>query len=138
MDFRKTDTLTIEINDKQADNLSSKTKIEKMLKSPDVLGFDIYSDDKHIGFAMLKEFEKGKFFLWDYVIVFELQNKGFGTKALRELIELLKKDYGAKLLTTTYKFGNNIAKRLYEKIGFVETDIVDDGDVHEVNMKLEL
>lgn len=138
MDFRKTNVLTIEINAQQADNLSSKTKIENMLKSPDVLGFDIYSDDRHIGFAMLKEFEKGKFFLWDYVIAFNLQNKGLGTTALKKLIELLKKDYAAKVLTTTYKFGNNIAKRLYEKIGFVETDIVDDGDVHEVNMKLDL
>lgn len=138
MDFRPTKILQIEIHPKQAHNLSSKSKIEKMLGESDVLGFDIFDSNTFVGFAMLKEFEKGKFFLWDYVIEYNLQNKGYGTKALQELIKLLQENYDCKLMTTTYKYGNNPAKRLYEKLGFVETDIVNDGDVHEVNMVLNL
>ena len=138
MEFRLTKVLTIEINPTQAHNLSSKSKIEKMLGESDVFGFDIYDGDLFIGFAMFKEFEKGKFFLWDYVIEYRLQNKGYGTKALNELIKFLQTNYSCNLMTTTYKMGNSPAKHLYEKLGFVETDIVDDGDVHEVNMALQM
>lgn len=138
IEFRKTEDLKIEIKSEQACNLSAKSKIEKMLKEKNVFGFDIYMDDILIGFAMLKKFGKNKYFLWDYLIDYKFQNKGIGTQALGELINLLKKQYDCKVVTTTYKFGNTPAKHLYEKLGFVETDIVDEDDVHEVNMKLKL
>ena len=37
-------------------------------------------------------------------------------------------------ITTTYIYGNDHAKHIYEKVGFVETDVVDEPDCHEVNM----
>lgn len=138
MEFKKTKKLEIEIKEEQAHNLSSKEKIQKMLKQKDVLGFNIYCEHNLIGFAMLKKFDEGKFFLWDYVIDFEHQNKGLGTKALKELILLLEKQYNCSVLTTTYKCGNEQAKRVYEKLGFIQTDEVHDGDIHEVNMILNL
>lgn len=48
---------------------------------------------------------------------------------------MLKKEYGVKKMTTTYLWGNEHAKHVYEKVGFVETDVVDEPDCHEVNMK---
>ena len=36
--------------------------------------------------------------------------------------------------TTTYIWGNDHARHLYERIGFTETDVVDEPDCHEVNM----
>ena len=36
-------------------------------------------------------------------------------------------------MTTTYLFGNVHAKHVYEKVGFVETDVVDEDDIYEVN-----
>ena len=138
MEFIRVNSLNIKINEAQAKNLSNESKIKKMLQEKNVLGFDIYCDKQLIGFAMLKEFEKHKYFLWDYYIDYDYQNKGFGTKALQELIDMLKKNYHCNVVTTTYKFGNLPAKRLYEKIGFIETDIVDEEEVHEVNMRLDL
>ena len=41
-------------------------------------------------------------------------------------------------MTTTYVFGNVYAKRMYESVGFVETDVVDEPDCHEVNMRYEV
>ena len=54
------------------------------------------------------------------------------------LINMLKKEYGAKRLTTTYIWGNEHAKHVYEKVGFVKTSVVDEHDCHEVNMKVVL
>ena len=73
----------------------------------------------------------------NYAIDFRYQNQGFGFKALKELIEFLKTEYDCKLITTTYKIGNEIACGLYKKVGFKERDVVDDGDIKEVNMQLE-
>jgi len=138
MEFRKTNILQLNLKKEQAQNLSPKSKIKQMLKQKDVLAFNIYDNDTLIGFAMLKEFDKNKFFLWDYIIEYNYQNKGFGTMALKELINLLKTKYNCKIITTTYKFGNLPAKRLYEKLGFIETSIVDTKEVHEINMMLQL
>ena len=38
-------------------------------------------------------------------------------------------------MTTTYIWGNEQAKHVYEKVGFVETSVVDEPNCHEVNMK---
>lgn len=46
----------------------------------------------------------------------------------------MRREFGMNVMTTTYIWGNNVAKSLYESIGFVETDVVDEPDCHEVNM----
>lgn len=47
-------------------------------------------------------------------------------------------NYNMKLMTTTYTVGNNQAKHLYEKIGFIETSVVDEKNCHEVNMTYKI
>ena len=83
---------------------------------------------------MLREFKRGCFFLWDFAIDSKFQNKGLGAKALTELVLFMKKNYNMKIMTTTYIKGNNHAKYIYEKVGFKETDVVDEPDCKEVNM----
>ena len=42
--------------------------------------------------------------------------------------------YAVKEFTTTYVWGNEIARRLYASVGFAETDVVEEEDYKEVNM----
>ena len=83
---------------------------------------------------MVRKFDEGAYFLWDYAIDYKYQNQNYGTIALAEFICFMNETYNLMKMTTTYIFGNTHAKHFYEKIGFVETDIVDEGDCHEVNM----
>ena len=46
----------------------------------------------------------------------------------------MKEKYGMEEITTTYIWGNEHAKHIYEKVGFTETDVVDEEGCHEVNM----
>lgn len=124
----------IELSDEQRKQLSSKEKIEVALKDKNIFSFNIYEQDNLIGFAMLRKYSDIGYFLWNYAIDIKYQNKGYGTKALLFLIEYFETKYNALELTTTYTFGNEIAKHVYEKIGFIETDIVDEDGIHEVNM----
>lgn len=136
--FIPTKQMNVKLKRTQYSQLSSMDKIKKVIHNDDVIAFDIIDDQNIIGFAMLQKFDDTKFFLWDYAIDVNFQNKGYGTRALIELISFLKTNYNCTLITTTYKFNNNIAKRLYENIGFRETDVVYENNVHEVNMELEV
>lgn len=127
-------TFEIELSDEQRKQLSSKEKIEVALKDKNIFSFNIYEQDNLIGFAMLRKYSDIGYFLWNYAIDIKYQNQGYGTKALLFLIDYFETKYNALELTTTYTFGNEIAKHLYEKIGFIEADIVDEDGIHEVNM----
>ena len=134
MKLIKTIKFQIELSDEQRKQLSSKEKIEVALNDKKIFSFEIYEQDNLIGFAMLRKYSDMGYFLWNYAIDIRYQNKGYGTKALLFLIDYFETKYNALEITTTYTYGNEIAKHIYEKIGFVETDIVDEDGIHEVNM----
>ena len=136
MIFIKSKEMKINLTSTQSEMLSTKEDIIKIIKdNPDtVKAFDIYDNDELIGFVLVYEFEKNKYFLWEYAIDIKYQNQGKGTQALIDFINYLKENFAAKEFTTTYIFGNDVAKHVYEKIGFIETDVVDEPDCHEVNM----
>ena len=136
MTFTRSTEMKISLMPEQAEMLSTKEDIKKIIKdNPDtVMAFDIYDGNDLIGFVLVHRFEKQKYFLWEYAIDVRHQNKHKATKALSEFIGFLKAHYNAREITTTYIYGNNRAKHVYEKVGFVETDVVDEPDCHEVNM----
>ena len=55
-------------------------------------------------------------------------------KALKELLEYMISNYDADLFTTTYEWGNDHAKHIYEKVGFIEKAIVEEDGCKEVDM----
>ena len=132
--FVESTSIKIDLLEEDLKNISNIDKINRLINEDNTRSFDIYFNDVLIGFVLLKEYNDG-YFLWDYAIDYKYQNKGYGTKILQELIEMLKNNPNASWISTTYKFGNNRAKHLYEKLGFVETSVVDENAIHEVNMK---
>ena len=126
--------MKISVLPEQEKELSSKERIESACTQSDVLAFDIFHNECLIGFVMVRQYENNEFFLWNYAIDYKYQNQNLGTTALVEFLSYMQKEYNMKVMTTTYIWGNEHAKHIYEKIGFVETDIVDEPDCHEVNM----
>lgn len=134
MFFQPSDSIKIFLPPEQARQLSPTEKINAECRQSDVVAFDIYADDALIGFAMLKKFDEGGYFLWNFAIDSRFQNKQYGTQALRELVALMQAEYALHTMTTTYRYGNETAKHLYEKIGFAECDTIHGADYCEVNM----
>ncbi len=134
MRFRPSSAMKISVMPEQEKYLSSKERIEAACTKENVLAFDIYLDGLLIGFAMVREFDEGSYFLWNYAIDSQYQNQNYGTTALIAFIDFMKDSYKMSKMTTTYIWGNEHAKHLYEKVGFKETDFVNEGDCHEVNM----
>lgn len=132
--FVKSKSMKISVLPEQVKQLSSNECIKAACLMSNVLAFDIYQDDLLVGFVMVRQFDEEKYFLWNYAIDYKYQNQKYGTKALIAFISYMVKEYRMSILTTTYIWGNEYAKKLYEKIGFLETDVVDEDGCHEVNM----
>lgn len=138
MKIIRTTQFQIALSDADRKQLSSKTRIKQALTDPNILSYDIWDGDARIGFAMLRPFNENGFFLWNFAIDSAYQNQHYGPRALRGLFTMLKQEHHAKVITTTYTFGNDHAKYVYEKVGFRETNVVEENGIHEVNMVVEL
>ena len=136
MIFVNSAEMKIELTPEQSKMLSTKEDIKRIIRdNPDtVMAFDIMDQDNLIGFVLVHRFEERKYFLWEYAIDIRFQNQHRGTQALIAFIDYMKTRHDAKEITTTYIYGNDHAKHVYEKVGFIETDVVDEPDCHEVNM----
>lgn len=134
MIFKPSKTMKISVLPEQEKQLSSRQRIEQACLEEGVLAFDIYSEDLLVGFVMVRKFDEGAYFLWNYAIDHKYQNRHYGTIALHEFISFMKDTYNMSKMTTTYIWGNEHAKHVYEKTGFTETDVVDEYGCHEVNM----
>ena len=134
MVFRPSKEMKVSVLPAQEKQLSSKEKMKAACGQDNVLAFDIYAENLLIGFVMVRKFDKRSYFLWNYAIDYQCQNRNYGTTALCAFIRFMKEKYDMEEMTTTYIWGNEHAKHIYEKVGFIETDVVDEEDCHEVNM----
>ena len=57
------------------------------------------------------------------------QRKGYGESAMKEIIEQISKEAGGNEILICYQDRNEVARRLYAKLGFVEQEIDTDGKV---------
>lgn len=98
--------------------------------------YAIRNDNDIIGFIMFdyKPSEK-KAEIWRFMIGKDFQGKGYGTEALSSAIRLLANENLFSTIQINYVKGNFPAKHLYEKLGFQETDEMEE---NEIVMKLYL
>ncbi len=102
----------------------------------DVYPFAIYHENEPVGFMMLDEdLEERSLVIWRIMFPEEHTNKGYGTEAIRKIIELAKESGKYDFLIMDYVQGNDVAKHVYEKLGFVSTGEISNGN--EVVMKME-
>ena len=87
--------------------------------------FAIYCDGKIIGFTMFafdEDYEDpdDRYWLWRFMIDEDSQGKGYGTAALRVIIQYFK-DHGANNIRLSTKETNTNALAMYRKAGFRDT-----------------
>ncbi|MDE5589788.1 MAG: GNAT family N-acetyltransferase [Acetatifactor sp.] len=95
--------------------------------------FAVYIDDKMVGFTMFafdEDYEdpNDRYWLWRFMIDRNLQGKGYGTLALREIISYFKEN-GAHNIKLSTKESNVTALSLYHNFGFQENGEMNDGEI---------
>ncbi|MBW3633123.1 MAG: GNAT family N-acetyltransferase [Chloroflexi bacterium] len=90
----------------------------------------IYADDALVGFAQFGcDGRTGRWWIMRYMIDAAHQGKDYGTAALPELIELMVERNGCKEIFLGYDPGNDVAERLYARVGFVPTGEIMAGEI---------
>ncbi|GAA3714381.1 GNAT family N-acetyltransferase [Salinicoccus jeotgali] len=79
----------------------------------------IYADDVLVGFAMYGFVGDPKEAWIDRIMIDSAQQgKGLGQKAMMHLIDVVTKTYDVGEIYLSFVEGNDVAKELYEKLGF--------------------
>lgn len=82
----------------------------------------IYCDDKMVGFIMYaKDPDDGLYYINRLMIDEKYQGRGYGTEALKILIQELKEE-GVQSLDIIHKPDNHSAIRIYVRLGFLLTE----------------
>jgi diamine N-acetyltransferase len=82
----------------------------------------IYAGDALVGFALFgRDDETGRWWIMRYMIDAPHQDRGYGTAALPKLIDLMFERHGCGEIFLGYEPSNDVAKRLYARMGFVPT-----------------
>ena len=94
--------------------------------------FAIYADDRMAGFAMFAfdvdyEDPDDRYWLWRFMIDKDLQGQGYGSAALRVIIDYFR-EQGADHIKLSTKASNTRALTLYHKFGFQENGEMNDGE----------
>jgi len=90
----------------------------------------IYLDKQVIGFMMWGiDPEDGYCWFGGIMVDQSVQNRGYGGQAILAAIKMLNEKHGYKNFALSYQPDNIIAKQLYSKLGFVETNETVDDEV---------
>jgi diamine N-acetyltransferase len=82
----------------------------------------IYAGKTPIGFVMLHlDKQKPEYYLWRFMIDQKHQKKGYGTRAMRQIIKFVRTLPGAKELFLSHGPGKGNPGPFYTKLGFVHT-----------------
>lgn len=79
----------------------------------------IYNYDEIVGFAMYGAFGKNPDTWIDRIIIDEkCQEKGFGKCAMKELSKIVTEKYNVNTVYLSFVEDNDVARKLYENLGF--------------------
>lgn len=90
----------------------------------------IYADETPVGFIMMADDpDKHEYFLWRLMIDAGQQGKGYGRRAVQQLIDYVKTRPGASELLVSYHPGEGSPRGFYLKLGFQDTGREEEGEV---------
>ena len=104
----------------------------------DVFPFAILKDELVVGFVLLysdEEDTEPSMTIWRMMIGKDYQQRGYGKKAMHEIIQWVQSFQKYNLLYITHHPENLGAHKLYESLGFKEIGM---NDHHEILMQFEL
>lgn len=89
----------------------------------------IYADDTPVGFVMLYiDHDKPEYYLWRFMIDQQHQGKGYGRRALEQVLVHIRQFPQAREVRVSYVPGEGNPSPFYAQVGFVETGEEDDGE----------
>ena len=90
----------------------------------------VYDDEVPVGMVMYHDWDEERNYDFSQLFIDRrYQGKGFGYEAAKLVLERLKEDGKYDKVCLCYIEGNDAARRLYEKLGFRHTGVVDEDEI---------
>jgi len=126
-----TTVIELAVMPEQADFVASNLySLAEAAIEPNWTPLAIYAGEDLVGFAQFgRDDETGRWWLMRYMIDAQHQGRGYGTAALPMLIDLMIERHGCGEIFLGYSAGNDVAERLYARMGFVPTAEVEGGEI---------
>ena len=96
---------------------------------PSCVCLTIYADDVMVGFTM---YDANDYYIVRFMIDERFQGKGYGHAAMQLLLDQFEREHAHPSASLSYVPGNEVAERLYERVGFRKT-----GEIHEGEIVME-
>lgn len=114
------DVIHLSVSEKQkgfvASNLYS---IAQAKAQPECIPMAVYNNEELVGFVMYcMDCDDNEYWIYRVMIDEKYQGKGYGTKAVKEVINIIQRDKEYHKVYISFEPENELAKRVYEKIGF--------------------
>ncbi|MCL2235494.1 MAG: hypothetical protein FWB98_03510 [Defluviitaleaceae bacterium] len=87
--------------EEQESHISSAEKMQNALNGNDCFGFYLMDGTEKVGFALVRRWGEGRFFLWNFLVDCRYQGQGKGRVFLGLLMDALKNLYDARVVITT-------------------------------------
>lgn len=113
-----------------------------LVNNQPVYPFGIYSNNDLVGFIMISygpdldsmnppKVSHENYCIWRLMIDKRYQRKGYGKQAIKKAIEFIQTwpNGKAKYCYLSYEPKNELAKKLYHELGFMENGETDDGEI---------
>ncbi|MEJ2737649.1 MAG: GNAT family N-acetyltransferase [Anaerolineae bacterium] len=87
-------------------------------------------DEQVIGFMMWAiDPADGSCWLGGILVDQDMQKRGYGRRAVQAAVAMLREKYGYSNFALSYQPANVVAKHLYTKLGFIETNEWEDDEI---------
>jgi diamine N-acetyltransferase len=123
--------IELTVTPKQVDFVSSNLySLAEASIEPSWTPLAIYAGDDLVGFALFgRDDETGRWWIMRYMIDAQHQGRGYGTAALPMLIDLMVERHSCGEIFLGYDPGNDVAERLYARMGFAPTGEMVGGEI---------
>lgn len=110
----------LEVNEYQSRFVASNAiSIAQAKVQPECIPMGVYSNDVMVGFVMYCiDEDDGEYWIYRMMIDKKYQNKGYGKEALRQLLEIIKKDDTHDKIFLGVEIDSILAVKLYQSFGF--------------------
>ncbi len=125
------DIVALSVDDAQKTYIASNLySLAQAYVQPECVPLAVYEKNEPVGFVMYAmDEDEREYSIYRVMIDKRYQSRGFGREALRLLLERLQADRERHVIFISFAPENAWAKALYESVGFVSDDRIEDGEL---------
>ena len=124
--------ISLKVNDEQSNFVASNLySLVQAKYEPECRPLAIYNDKLPVGFIMyvVPSIDQDDYWIYRLMIDKNHQKKGYGKIAMQQVIDIIKQDKDYNKVYISFEPNNLIAKTLYERLGFISTGKIEDGEI---------